>query len=80
VIEVVVGDDDGVDGRQVLEAKSGRRHASGACEADRTGSLRPLWIGEDVDAVELDQQCRVPDPREGRFAAVGAQQRAVVAG
>ncbi len=50
----------------------------GPAKRQRAGALRPLRVGEDVHAVELDQQRRVADPGDGGLGCVGAQRRAVV--
>ena len=77
VVVVIVRDQHDVDGRQILEAHAGRRHPLGAGERQRAGALRPLRIGEDVHAGELDQQRRVADPGDGGLGLVRAQRHAV---
>ena len=59
-------DQDGVDLRQVLEADPG---GPAALDADRRdGALGPGRVGQDVDAVHLDEQRRVIDHRHGDLA------------
>src|SRR5262249_3589385 len=44
------------------------------------GPRRPVRIGEDVDAIELDEQRRMPDPRHRRGGLIVAQPGPVVDG
>jgi hypothetical protein len=83
VVVVVVAEHHGVDGRQILEAQPGPVLAAGAGEGHRAGPQRPDRIGQQVDAVLLDQHRGVvdegdPQPgdprrrrRPGRGLAVG---------
>ncbi len=56
VVIVVVCHEDQVNGRQILEGQAGSAHAFGAEAAKGTDALRVHGIGQNVEAVELQQE------------------------
>jgi hypothetical protein len=74
VVVVIVRDQHDVDRRQILERQAGPRDPARAGERQRARALRPVGIGQDVHAVELEQQRRmahqvtVAAPRLSRIA------------
>ena len=77
VVVVIVRDQDDVDRRQILEREAGRRDPARAGERHGLARSDQLRIGQDVDAVELDQQGRVADPGHGRGAAIVENRRQI---
>ena len=77
VVVVVVGDEHGVDGRQVVEGDARRVHALGAGKRDRAGALRPDRIDEHALAARLDQKARVPDVGDAQPLAIETRRRTV---
>jgi len=74
MVIVVVGDQDEVDGGQVVEGDAGRGVAAHADEAaERPAPLGPGRIGQEGHAIELDQHGGVADPGHGRAARALAQ-------
>src|SRR5213594_4815942 len=70
VIVVVMRDHDRVDRREIFELETGGRHPPRPRERHRARSARPVGVGENVDAVQLDQQGRMTDPGHGHSAAI----------
>lgn len=64
VVVVVMGKHDRINWRKSIELHSGWNPTSGSRESKRGGSLAPDRIDQDVEASNLDQKTRVPDPRE----------------
>src|SRR5262249_43651729 len=60
------------------EREARRVQTARAQESERARALRELRIGQDVEAVELDQERRVTDPGQRVARAVVAQRAAVV--
>ena len=69
---MVVADDDRVNGRQVLEGDAGSVEARGADPAEGAGALGPDGVGEDVQALGLDQEGGVVDEGDAEFLALDA--------
>ena len=78
MVVVIVRDDDGVDARQVLESEAGSDEAARPGEGHGARAIVPGGIGEDVDAVDLDQECGVSDPGDRRVDPVRAERGTVV--
>ena len=57
MIIVVVGNDDQVDVRQILNRKSLRDVPYRAGKTDRRGPFRQMGIGEDIHPLKLHQEC-----------------------
>ena len=57
VIIVVVGNDDQVDVRQILNRKSRRGVPYRAGKTDRRGPFRQMGIGKDIKPLILQQEC-----------------------
>ena len=66
---MVVADQHEIDLRQIVEPDAGCRDALWT-EAERAGSLRIDGVGEDVEAVRLDEDAGVADPRHDHAIAV----------
>src|SRR2546422_4622062 len=62
MVVVVVRDQHRVDRRQVLEAQAGRHEAARARERHGAGPPRPDGIGQQIHAVELEEEGGVADP------------------
>src|SRR5262249_54434161 len=60
------------------EAQAGRDEAPRPDEAQGARAIAPGRIREDVDAVQLDEERGVTDPRDGGTGLVGAKRGAVV--
>ena len=78
VVIVIVGDHDRVDRREVGEGETRWDEAARPGEADRTRSVTPDGVSQNVDPVELDQERGVADPGGGRMRPVGADLGPVV--
>jgi hypothetical protein len=63
VVVVVVADEDRVDGRQVVEGDAGRGVSRRPGKHQRAGALRPDWVEEDIEAVDLDEETRMTHER-----------------
>ena len=75
MVVMIVADEDEVDPRQVLEADAGRAHPARADEGERRGALRPDRIGEDVEALGLDEHGGMADPGDQHLVARDAARR-----
>lgn len=62
MIVVVMGDDDGVDGRQVCEGKRRGKKTSGASPLRGGGALLPDGIDEYANSIDLNQRGGVAEP------------------
>ena len=69
VVVVIVADHDEIDRRQVLEADPRRSMPLRPDPGDGANTLRPDGVGEDVQAVHLDQHRRVIDEGDAEVAA-----------
>lgn len=75
---MVVGEQDQVDGGQVIESEAGREEAAGTEPAEGRGAVAEDRIGQQVDAGQLDQKGCVSDPGDaqlGRCTTIGGQSR-----
>ena len=70
VVVVVVADQNQVNRRQLVEAQAGRVITLRADKFERAGAFAPQRVGEDVQAVLLDQQGGVIDVGDVQFGAV----------
>ena len=61
VVEVIVADDDHVDRRQIGESQPGGAITGGPDPGERTGSLRPDRIRQQIDVIGLYQHRGVID-------------------
>jgi hypothetical protein len=66
---VVVAEQHHVDGRQVAEAEAGRPQPLGSGEGERADAFAPHRVGEDVEALGLDEESGVVDERDAQFVA-----------
>src|SRR6266508_5731427 len=66
VVVVIVRDEDEVDRRQGLESEAWRAQSPGPSRGQWARPLTPMRVGEEGDPLQLDQQCRVADPSDGR--------------
>lgn len=64
MIVMIMGQENRVDGRQGIERDAGRDPALGPQQREWPGAVAPDRIGEQVDAVQLDQKARMPHPRD----------------
>lgn len=78
VIEVVVRQNDHVDGRQVLEGEPRGLQALRPREGYGARPPSPVRIREQVDPVELQEHRRVPDPGHRGLGAIRAKRGAVI--
>ena len=78
MVVMIVRDQDEMDGRQVFESQAWGHQPFGAGEADRARAFRPVRVCEDVQPLQLNEQCGMADPRDGRVPRIGAQQCAIV--
>ena len=69
MIVVVVGDDDGVDGRQVAESKGRGKETLWACPLRGGGALFPDGIDEDANSIDLNQRGGVAHPGDSEAGA-----------
>ena len=68
---MIVGDQDEVDRRKILEAQGRRREALDTHQpAEGTAALVPVRIGEEIHPVELDEEGRVADPCHGSLVHI----------
>ena len=65
MIEVVVGDEDEVDGRQVFEGDSRWDESSRTRESHWAGARGPDGVGEDAQPIDFDEQGGVSHPGDG---------------
>ena len=77
VVVMVVRDQHDVDVRQVAKRDGQRDAPLWPCERHRRCARRELRIGQHVEARDLDQQRRMPEPGDGRVGAIRAQVREV---
>ena len=77
VVVVVVGDQHGVDLRQVVEGDAGRIDAPGPDEREGAHPLGPHRIDQHVAPARLDQERGVADEGDAHALAVEARRRAV---
>src|SRR5579859_8199719 len=75
MIVMIVADENQIDRRKILEADAWRAMTLRSEKPDRRCALGPDRIGEDVDAIELDQRRRVIDERDAQLAARDALRR-----
>ena len=61
VVVVVVGDEHGVDGREIRETDSGKIVATRAEELEGTDAIRPDGVNEDVNAGGLNEKRGMSD-------------------
>src|ERR1044072_4062504 len=52
----------------------------GPCERERTGTLRPDRIGQDVEPSHLNQECRVADQADAQIVRTNLGWRGVLEG
>ena len=71
VIVMVVRDEDGVNGRELLEGDAGRRVAPGSNRLNWRSPIAPDRIGKDVDSVRLDEKAAMPYPGNCKLGPVG---------
>src|ERR1700691_498227 len=64
VVVVVVGDEDGIEGRQVTDGEQRRKEAPGAGEVDGADPFAPHRVGEEAVSVSLEQDRGVAQPRD----------------
>ena len=73
VVVVIVRQDRDINMRQIAKPERGRDHAPGPDEAERRRAFGQVCVGQDVDAVELQQKCCMPDPGECGLGAIGLE-------
>src|SRR5687768_13245804 len=65
MIVVVMREKHGIDARQVFEADTGCSHADWTEPLHRRRAQTPNGVGQQIDARQLNQKCRVADPGDG---------------
>ena len=70
MVVMVMAQQDGGDGRQVLESHCRLPDAPGSHQVQRARPLRIHGIGQDVPGRRLNQKGRVADERHDRFRAI----------
>ena len=73
VVVVIVGEDDEVQRRQVVERDTRADPAPRSRETERRGALAPHRIGQHVERSQLQQRAGVSDPRHRQGAVAGAR-------
>src|SRR5471032_364671 len=72
MVVVVVRLEHEIDRRQRVERDSGRLKPARSRESHGRRALREHGIGEDVQTADLNEQTRVPDPRDVACGGIGA--------
>ena len=75
MVVMIVADEDEVDRRQILEAHAGRAHAIGAERRKGRGDVAPDRVGEDVEALGLNEDGGMADPGDPHLRALDAPGR-----
>src|SRR5688500_19849294 len=75
MVVMIVADEDEVDPGQVLAADPRCPHPLWADEGERRGALGPDRVGEDVDALRLNEDRGVADPGDEHLLAVDPARR-----
>lgn len=75
VIVVIVADENAVDGRNILDKNSGITVPPGTEKGNGTDPLGPHRISEYIEALALQQKCRVVHKRNAKLAAADAISR-----
>src|SRR5580704_10156789 len=63
VVVVVVGDEHGIEGRQVTDGEQRRKETLGTGEADGPDPFAPHRVGEEAMPIDLEQDRRMAQPR-----------------
>ena len=63
MVEMSVRDEDKIDRRQMINLETGALQT-----LDHLQPHRPIWIDQDVHRFHLDQERRMADPGDGKFA------------
>jgi len=71
MVVVIVREHDKVEWRERLEVEARRHQAPWTDPLQRRSAFAPHRIGQDVHPPELQQCCRVADPRQGSIAGLG---------
>jgi hypothetical protein len=64
MVVVVVGDEDGIERRQVTDGEQRRKETLGADEVDRPDPFAPHRVGEEAMPIDLEQDRRMAQPRD----------------
>ena len=78
MILMIMGDQNKVNARQMLELQAWFHEPLVTGKPDRARSSRPMWVGENIENVKLDKECGMTDPRDRRRCIIGPQERAIV--
>jgi hypothetical protein len=78
VIVMIVRNQHEMNTRQTLERHARRDEPLRTRKANGTRSFRPVWVRENIEPIELNQQGGMADPCDGRVSVIRSQPRAVI--
>ena len=78
MVEMVVGDDDYVDGGEVIDFQGGGSVSLGSEPLNRGCAVTPHGIGQNIQAADLEEDGRMTDPGDGESIRIIAEEGTII--